>query len=93
WMGLTPREHSSGGKQRLGRISKRGDGYFRYLLVHGARAVASVIERHREDMRWLDGLLKRKNYNVAVVAQASKTARILWSMLVHETEYRPPAVA
>ncbi|MBN3163493.1 IS110 family transposase, partial [Pectobacterium brasiliense] len=56
-------------------------------------AVASVIERHRENMRWLDGLLKRKNYNVAVVAQASKTARILWSMLVHETEYRPPAVA
>lgn len=93
WMGLTPREHSSGGKQHLGRISKRGDGYFRYLLVHGARAVASVIERHREDMRWLDGLLKRKNYNVAVVAQASKTARILWSMLVHETDYRSPAVA
>ncbi|MBK0035876.1 IS110 family transposase, partial [Erwinia sp. S43] len=50
WMGLTPREHSSGGKQRLGGISKRGDGYFRYLLVHGARAVASVIERHKEEM-------------------------------------------
>lgn len=89
WLGLTPREHSSGGKQRLGSISKRGDRYFRYLLVHGARAVAAVINRHQEDMPWLDALLKRKNYNIAVVAQASKTARILWSMLVHETEYRP----
>lgn len=93
WLGLTPREHSSGGKQRLGRISKRGDAYFRYLLVHGARAVAAVIERHAQEMPWLHGLLKRKAYNVAVVAQASKTARILWSMLVHETEYRTPAIA
>ncbi|MFZ4835950.1 IS110 family transposase [Rouxiella sp. Mn2063] len=88
WLGLTPREHSSGGKQRLGHISKRGDSYFRYLLVHGARAVAAVIERHKEEMPWLFALLGKKNYNVAVVAQASKTARILWSMLVHETEYR-----
>ncbi|MBK0034292.1 IS110 family transposase, partial [Erwinia sp. S43] len=58
----------------------------------GARAVASVIERHKEEMVWLDNLLKRKHYNVAVVAQASKTARILWSMLVHETDYRTPPV-
>lgn len=93
WLGLTPREYSSGGKQRLGHISKRGDGYFRFLLVHGARAVAAVIERHKEEMPWLDGLLKKKHHNIAVVAQASKTARILWSMLVHETEYRTPAVA
>ncbi|MHA7844647.1 IS110 family RNA-guided transposase [Serratia sp. D1N4] len=91
WLGLTPREHSSGGKQRLGNISKRGDGYFRYLLVHGARAVAAVIERHKEEMPWLFTLLQKKNYNVAVVAQASKTARILWSMLVKGTEYRPGA--
>jgi len=91
WLGLTPREHSSGGKQRLGRISKRGDRYFRYLLMHGARAVAAVIERHRETMPWLFALLQKKNYNVAVVAQASKTARILWSMRVKGTEYRPAA--
>jgi transposase len=88
-LGLTPREHSSGGEQRLGSISKRGDGYFRYLLVHGARAVAAVIERHKEEMPWLSALLQKKNYNVAVVAQASKTARILWSMLVKGTESRP----
>lgn len=91
WLGLTPREYSSGGKQRLGRVSKRGDRYFRYLLVHGARAVTAVIERHREDMPWLYALLQKKKYNVAVVAQANKTARILWSMLVKGTEYRPGA--
>ncbi|KGC24073.1 transposase family protein [Burkholderia pseudomallei] len=82
WLGLVPREFSSGGKQRLGRISKRGDRYFRYLLVHGARAVAAVIERHKDNMPWLYRLLNKKAYNVAVVAQANKTARILWSMLV-----------
>ncbi len=87
WLGLTPREHSSGGKQRLGHISKRGDGYFRYLLVHGARAVAAVIERYKDEMPWLSTLLQKKNYNVAVVAQASKKVRILWSMLVKGTEY------
>ncbi|BEM59134.1 IS110 family transposase [Serratia marcescens] len=91
WLGLTPREHSSGGKQCLGHISKRGDGYFRYLLVHGARAVAAVIERYKDEMPWLSALLQKKNYNVAVVAQASKTARILWSMLAKGTEYRPGA--
>ncbi|WP_041161509.1 IS110 family RNA-guided transposase [Yersinia enterocolitica] len=88
WLGLVPREFSSGGKQRLGRISKRGERYFRYLLVHGARAVAGVIERHKDNMPWLYRLLNKKAYNVAVVAQANKTARILWSMLVHHTEYR-----
>ncbi|MGN1628989.1 IS110-like element ISYen1 family transposase, partial [Yersinia enterocolitica] len=68
WLGLVPREFSSGGKQRLGRISKRGDRYFRYLLVHGARAVAAVIERHKDNMPWLYRLLNKKAYNVAVVA-------------------------
>ncbi|HDL8528836.1 TPA: IS110 family transposase, partial [Yersinia enterocolitica] len=92
WLGLVPREFSSGGKQRLGRISKRGDRYFRYLLVHGARAVAAVIERHKDNMPWLYRLLSKKAYNVAVVAQANKTARILWSMLVHHTEYRTLSV-
>ncbi len=55
WLGLVPREFSSGGKQRLGRISKRGDRYFRYLLVHGARAVAAVIERHKDNMPCFTG--------------------------------------
>ncbi|KGA66893.1 transposase family protein [Yersinia enterocolitica] len=60
WLGLVPREFSSGGKQRLGRISKRGDRYFRYLLVHGARAVAAVIERHKDNMPWLYRLLIKR---------------------------------
>lgn len=60
WLGLTPREHSSGGKQRLGGISKRGDGYFRYLLVHGARSVLKLIERYKENMPWLHALSQRK---------------------------------
>ena len=59
-LGLVPREFSSGGKQRLGRISKRGDRYFRYLLVHGARAVAAVIERHKDNMPWLYRLLSKR---------------------------------
>lgn len=93
WLGLTPREHSSGGKQRLGGVSKRGDCYFRYLLVNGARATAAVAKKQAGTLLWLDNLLRKKHFNVAVVAQASKTARILWSMLVHGTEYRTPSAA
>lgn len=91
WLGLTPKEHSSGGKQRLGGISKRGDSYFRYLLVHGARALARWVSRKGalEENPWLQGLLERKHYNVAVVAMAAKTSRIMWSMLAHNTEYHP----
>jgi transposase len=77
WLGLTPREHSSGGKVMLGGISKRGDGYIRKLLVHGARAVVRM--RSRKDaapMPWLDGLLERKHRNSATVALAHKNARI-----------------
>ncbi|XBS68694.1 IS110 family transposase [Acerihabitans sp. KWT182] len=91
WLGLTPREHSSGGKQKLGGISKRGDVYFRCILVHGARSVISRITSYERTMPWLMALVKRKHHNVAVVAQANKTARILWSMLYHGTEYRTPA--
>ncbi|WP_174872557.1 IS110 family transposase [Pectobacterium polaris] len=89
WLGLTPREHSSGGKQKFGGISKRGDSYFRCLLVHGARAVLRHISKNEKTMPWLAALVRRKHRNVAAVAQACKTARILWSMLFHETEYRP----
>ncbi|EOR69235.1 putative transposase for IS1667, partial [Yersinia enterocolitica subsp. palearctica YE-149] len=85
---VLPGEFSRGGKQRLGQISKRSGRCFRYLLAHGARAVAAVIERHKDNMPWLYRLLNKKAYNVAVVAQANKTARILWSILVQHTEYR-----
>lgn len=89
WVGLTPREHSSGGKTRLLGISKRGDSYLRKLLVHGARA---VVRSHKpENNRWLTALLGRRPRNVAVVALAQRNARILWALLAHGTSYRPQA--
>ena len=82
WLGLTPREHSSGGKQMLGGISNRGDGYIRKLLVHGARAVVRMRSRkNAEPMPWLDGLLERKHRNAATVALAHKNARVVWALL------------
>jgi hypothetical protein len=74
-----------------GRISKRGDGYFRYLLVHGARALTAWVNRNGavEENSWLQGLLERKHYNVAVVAMAAKRKDHVASMLTHNTEYQP----
>ena len=89
-IGLTPRQHSSGGKTRLLGISKRGDVYLRSLLVHGARAVVSQA-KHRDDRlsRWAIGIATRRHPNVAAVALANKTARMAWAMLRNETDYDP----
>jgi len=89
-IGLTPRQHSSGGKNRLLGISKRGDVYLRSLLVHGARAVVSQA-KHRDDRlsRWVIGIAQRRHPNVAAVALANKTARMAWAMLRNETDYDP----
>lgn len=87
WVGLTPREHSSGGKTRRFGITKRGDSYLRKLLVHGARA---VVRTHRPERNpWLTALLARRPKNVAIVAVAQRNARILWAMLANGTSYRP----
>jgi len=87
WVGLTPRQHSSGEKTRLFGISKRGDNYLRKLLVHGAR---SVVNAHRPERNpWLTAILARRPKNVAVVALAQRNARILWAMLANGTTYRP----
>ena len=90
WLGLVPRQHSSGGKDRLGRISKRGDGYIRRLLVHGAR---SVLRWRRAKPGtgpgWTDRLLARRPTNVVLVAMANKTARVAWALLRYERIYRP----
>lgn len=77
WLGLVPRQHSSGGKDRLGRISKRGDGYIRRLLVHGARTVLRW-RRAKPDTEagWVEQLLVRRPTNVVLVAMANKTARV-----------------
>ena len=92
-LGLTPRQNSSGGKQRLLGISKRGDAYMRTLLIHGARAVVSQA-KHREDRlsRWVTDIATRRHPNVAAVALANKTARMAWAMLRHGTDYNPDFV-
>ena len=92
WLGLVPRQYSSGGKARLGRISKRGDGYLRRLLVHGARADLRW-SRHRKERRsvWQESLLARRPTNVVLVAMANKTARVVWAMLSRGEAFRAEA--
>ncbi len=87
WMGLTPREHSSGGKRRLGRISKQGNPYLRTLLIHGARSALLAAERKRKAGRalsyleqWGLELAKQKPHNQAAVAVANKMARVIWAV-------------
>lgn len=90
WLGLVPSQHSSGGKERLGNISKKGDCYLRTLLVHGARAVLKTC-KDKADRRsiWLQELQCRRNTNIATVALANKNARIIWAILSKGEEYQP----
>ena len=89
-VGLVPRQHGSGGKAGLGRISKRGDPYLRTLLIHGARSVLShVAGKTDRRSRWLQGLIARRGKNVAAVALANKNARIAWALLARAEAYRP----
>ena len=94
FLGLVPRQNSSGGKDRLGRISKKGDGYLRKLLVVGA---TSVIRRARTGAMaagaWIRSLLERKPARVVTVAMANKTARIAWAVLRRGEVYRPQGIA
>jgi transposase len=92
YLGLVPLQHSSGGKERLGAISRRGDGYLRTLLTHGARAIVRIA-RSRQNDGWLDRLLRRRPVNVVVSAQANKTARIVWAVLTKAEDCRRPAAA
>jgi len=93
WLGLVPRQHSSGGKAVLLGISKRGDAYLRTLLIHGARSVLLRAKHKSETDKsglssWLVGLAARRHTNVAVVALANKMARILWALLAHKREFQ-----
>lgn len=89
WLGLTPREHSSGGKQRLGGISKQGDTYVRTLLIHGARAALNAaVNKTDPRSRWVTALAARRNKNIATVALANKNARIAWAILAKDETYR-----
>lgn len=87
-LGLTPAEFSTGGRQQLRGITKRGDLYLRGLLVHGARAVLQFIDRHDDRLsRWAQQLLQTKPYNVVAVALANKMARIVRAVAVREQPY------
>ncbi len=89
WLGMTPRQNSSGGKERLGRTSKRGDKYIRCLLVAGAVAVLRhTRNRTTKDAAWVRGLLARRPTKVAAVALAIKTARIAWAVMMRGEAYR-----
>lgn len=93
WLGLVPRQHSSGGKSVLLGITKRGDKYLRTLLIHGARAALLSYHRHPARMpQWVHQLLQRKHPNVVCVAMANRTARVAWAMLSRGEDYRPTSL-
>ncbi len=88
-LGLTPHEHSSGGKQRLFGISKRGDRYLRTLLIHGARsALRCAKDKPDRLLQWALKLKDAKGFNVAACALANKLARVAWAMLAHGRRYQ-----
>ena len=96
WLGLTPRQHSTGGKTRLGASSKRGDAYLRGLLVNGARSALQAALRAAPDKAtrlqlWMVGLARRCGYQKALVAIANKHARMIWAMLARDERYDPEA--
>ena len=93
-LGLTPKQHSSGGKDRLLGISKRGDAHLRSILIHGARAVIRTAKEKDDRLsQWVTSLAARRHPNVAAAALANKTARIAWAMLRHGTNYEPGYIA
>jgi transposase len=90
WLGLVPKQRSSGGRARLFGISKRGDRYLRTLLIHGARsALVRAGGKHDPRSLWLGKLRQRRHPNIAAVALANKNARIVWAMLSGDTSYKP----
>ena len=93
WIGLTPGQHSSGGKARLGRITKAGDAYLRSLLVLGARAViANIGDKQDRFSRWVRNLVERRGYWRAAVAIAAKNARMAWAILKYGDDFKPEPV-
>jgi len=97
WLGLVPRQCSSGGKSTLLGISKRGDTYLRTLLIHGARSAIRAAQCRSEIKNvWLANLLNRRHVNIAAVALANKNARTVWALLAHGRDFKPdyvPALA
>jgi transposase len=88
WLGLVPRQATTGGKPKLLGISKRGNAYLRTLLIHGARTALPGLAKSETPLgRWLKGLLERAHRNVAIVALANKLSRIAWAVLAHDRQY------
>ena len=92
WLGLVPRQNSTGGKTRLGGITKRGNRYLRRLLINGASANLLRSKATKADP-WVIGLRRRRPPLVVAVALANKTARIAWAVMLREKEYQPRPVA
>ena len=90
WIGLVPKQHSTGGKDRLGGISKQGNRYLRWLLVTGAMAVIRYARQHGTKRLWLARIMERRPIRVAAVALANKIARIAWAMMVHGERFKEP---
>lgn len=89
WLGLVPRQYTTGGNIRLGRITKQGDRYLRMCLVHGARAVlANLKDKHDKISCWARELIARRGYLRAVVAMAARNARLIWTLMVKQEEYK-----
>jgi transposase len=94
WIGLVPRQHSSGGKQKLGRVSKQGDRYLRRLLTIGATAVMRRLPGKTDGhSAWVGALLERRPFRLVSLALANKMARIAWAVMVRQEEYRKPLAA
>jgi len=92
WIGLVPKQHSTGGKERLGGISKQGNRYLRWLLVAGAMAVIRYARQHGTKRLWLARIMERRPIKVAAVALANKIARMAWAMMVHGQSFREPTI-
>jgi transposase len=90
WIGLVPRQNSSGGKERLGGITKAGNRYLRQMLMVGAMAVIRYAQRNSTRRPWLVQLMGRRPTKVAAIALANKTARTVWALMISGERYRDP---
>ena len=92
WLGLVPRQHSTGGETTLLGISKRGDSYLRTLLIHGGRTVVRVASKYQDKRnRWISELDQRRGKNISAVGVANKNARIAWALLSKKENYNVAA--